>query len=92
MIALILSLFKSSTFIYSFVGGIMTTLVYFFGKFKAKEEVKNQILQENIKNVTQQSEKVAAIQKEQVKIAAEPSPDRDATHDWMLDLNKRDQK
>lgn len=86
MIPLITSLFKSSTAIFTFLGAVFTAIVYFFGKSKAKEEVKVKILQENIQYVTKQSEKVAAIQQKQVKIAAEPTPDRDALYSELFDL------
>lgn len=86
MIPLITSLFKSSTAIFTFLGAVFTAIVYFFGKSKAKEEVKVKILQENIQHVTKQSEKVAAIQQKQVKIASEPTPDRDALYRELFDL------
>lgn len=92
MITLLTSLFKSSTVIFSFFGVAMTWIVYFFGKSKAREEVKTEILQENIKNVSQQAEKVATIQQKQVQIASDPTPDRQRIHEWMSDLSNGDKK
>lgn len=92
MIPLLTSLFKSSTAIFTFLGVAFTAIVYFFGKSKAKEEVKVKILQENIQHVTKQSHKVATIQQKQVKIASEPTPDRQRIHEWLSDLSSRDKK
>lgn len=92
MITLLTSLFKSSTAIFTFLGAAFTAIVYFFGKSKAREEVKVKILQENIQHVTKQSQKVATIQQKQVKIASEPTPDRDAIHEQLLKLANRDKK
>ena len=92
MIPLITSLFKSSTAIFTFLGAAFTGIVYFFGKSKAKEEVKVKILQENIQHVTKQSQKVAVIQQKQVKIASEPTPDRDDIHGWLSGLSNGDKK
>jgi len=86
MITLITSLFKSSTAIFTFLGGIFTFAVYFLGKSKAREEVKTEILEGNIKNVTQEAERVATIQKEQTKIASEPTPDRDDLYNQLFDI------
>lgn len=92
MLSLITSLFKSSTYIFTFLGAVFTAIVYFFGKSKARDEVKNEILKENIQHVSQQAQKVAVIQQKQVKIASEPAPDREHIHDWMYHLSNRKPK
>ena len=89
MLSILKSLFQSTQALYAAFTAFGAMLMIWFVRKEAKSEVRNEILQENIKNVEQQAQKTIEIQQKQAEIAAEPAPSRDDTHNWMLGLSKR---
>ena len=90
MISLIKSLFQSTQALYSMFTAFGAMLIVWFVRKDAKNEVRNEVLEGNIKNVEQQAHKSIENQKKQAEIAAKPSPSRDDVHEWMLGLGKGD--
>lgn len=90
MLSILKSLFQSTQAIWGIITAFGAMLMVWFIRKEAKSEVRNEILEENIKNVEQQAQKVIENQQKQAEIAADPAPSRDDVHDWMLGLSKRD--
>jgi regulator of replication initiation timing len=83
-------LFQSTSSLFSVVTGFLATLLYFFIQKNAKLKADNTQLQETLREVNTQAQKVVTVQKKQAEIAAQPTPDRDAVHDWLHDLSDKD--
>lgn len=92
MIDALLSIFQGSTSIWASILSFASVAYYFFIRKNAKLEEKNEVLQNNLKTISEQAQKVAEIQHEQAEIAARPAPERNDIHDWLLRASKRDQK
>ena len=92
MIDLITALFKGAQPFWSIILSLGGVIVYWFIRKDAKAEVKNEILESNVKTVSEQAERAVNSQKKQAEIAAAPAPDRDDVHDWMLNVGKRDKE
>lgn len=85
MISLIKSLFQSTQALYSMFTAFGAMLIVWFVRKDAKNEVRNEVLNENIKNVEQQAHKSIENQQKQAEIAANPTPSRDGIHDGLCE-------
>lgn len=92
MIDLITTFFKSAQPFWSIMLSLGSVIVCWFIRKDAKAEVKNEILEANVKTVSENAERVVLNKQKQAEIAAAPAPDRDDVHNWMLNVGQRDKE
>lgn len=85
MLSILKSLFQSTQAIWGIITAFGAMLMVWFIRKEAKSEVRNEILEENIKNVEQQAQKVIENQQKQAEIASKPTPSRDGIHDGLCE-------
>lgn len=90
MIDLITSFFKSAAPFWSIMLSFGSVIVCWFIRKDAKAEVKNEILEANVKTVSENAERVALNKQKQAEIASAPAPDRDDVHNWLRGIGQRD--
>lgn len=90
MIDLITTFFKGAQPFWSIMLSLGSMIVCWFIRKDAKAEVKNEILEENVKTVSENAERIVSNKQKQAEIAAAPAPDRDDVHNWLRSIGQRD--
>ena len=90
MLYFLQKLLQGKASLFGFLAGFGAILAYFLGRKDAKVKAKTEQLNEQIRSIKDDSKRVVTVQKKQAEIAAQPTPDRDAIHDWLHDISDKD--